>query len=113
MPTTAPTPREQRADLQRQIDQLDLERLNAIKAVFAGEAFASVVADLKALADPNDTTALHRSASADPDALLANVILPLENGPNIADALAARLDAKLNPPAEPATPAAPVPPASE
>lgn len=99
------SPAEQRTALQRQIDELDLARLNEVQAIFAREAVVEALADLRALYDTTDDTALHRSAAADPNALVANALLPLDQVPIIAQQLAERLDAKLNPAPAPETPA--------
>lgn len=120
MPTKKPTtPAEQRRALQqklddaanpiqRQIDELDLTRLDTMLSVLQGPEVQAALAVLQTLADPDDNNALARSAGADVNALLANVIQPLVIGPEIAQAFRDRLDARLNPPAEPAAEDAPV-----
>lgn len=99
------TPAEQRTGLQRQIDELDLARLREVVAIFGRPEVVQATADLKALYDDTDTSAMHRSAAADPNALVANALLPLENVPLIAGQLADQLDSRLNPPPAPETPA--------
>lgn len=109
MPTKTPPTR---ADLQKQINQLDLDRLLEVRAIFARPEVAQMKADLEALRDPTDTTALHRSAVADPDALIANALVPLENTPGMLDALIGSLEQQINPtPAEPEASPPPRPPA--
>lgn len=109
MATKTKTPAEQRAALIRQVEELDLARVRDVLAIFQRDEVQQAIADLKALADPSDTTATQRSAFADANALVANMLLPLEGGLEVATRLEQQLDARLNPPAPPPTPAAPVP----
>lgn len=111
----AKTPAEQRAALIRQVDELDLNRVKELRAIFDRPAVAEAIADIQALADPTDEQAVTRPATADASALIAAVLQPLTQGPLVADQLAGRLDARLNPAPVPPTPsvdpgpAAPVP----
>jgi len=92
---------EQRAVLQRQLDELDLTRAKAVRDIIARPAIQEALADLQGLKDPNDTTATHRSSASDLSALIANAIVPFENVPVIVEQHIQRLEARLAPP-EPA-----------
>ena len=109
------TPLEQRRDLQAQIDalakgqaQIDMDTVEAVRAIFQRDEIQQALVDLKALADPEDTTAGQRFPTEDVNALVANLALPIERALELCDANSARLNAVLNPPAPP--PALPTPP---
>ena len=93
--TDTTTPAEQRASLQRQIDELDLSTYQAIKAAFDATGAQNLKANLAALFDDSDTTARQRSATSDPNALLSNALSALENVPSIAQSKIDQLNAKL------------------
>lgn len=77
--TETSTPAEQRAALQRQIDELDLSTYQAIKAAFDAVGAQNLKTNLAALCDDSDITARQRSATSDPAALLSNALSALEN----------------------------------
>lgn len=93
--TETSTPAEQRAALQRQIDELDLSTYRAIKAAFDATGAQNLKTNLAALFDAGDTTARQRSATSDPNALLSNALSALENVPSIAQTKIDQLNAKL------------------
>lgn len=94
------TASEQRAHLQHQLDQLDFERLATIRNVFAGDAFVSVVEELKSLVDLTDFAVLSPSVLAEPDIQLARVLVGRESLPNLVGGLAALPDPVPLPPEE-------------
>lgn len=93
--TETSTPAEQRAALQRQIDELDLSTYQAIKAAFDAVGAQNLKGNLAALFDASDATARQRSATSDPNALLSNALSALENVPSIAQSKIDQLTAKL------------------
>lgn len=102
----AKTPYEQRIALQNQIDQIDLTTLKAVLAALQSPEAVAFRAQLEALFDPNDATAMQRSSGADANALLANLLVPFQQGPDIAQGLIDQLSERLEPaPVAPEAPA--------
>lgn len=88
---------EKRADFQRSIDQLDLDTLNEVVAIFESDESKAMLARLEALYDNTDKASLQRPATSDPNALLANALQPWWNAPVIAAQMAKALNRKMNP----------------
>jgi hypothetical protein len=109
MADTQPTLAETRQALQKQLNELDLDRAKKVKAIFERSAMKTATADLKALFDDSDRTALHRSTMSDVNALIGNLILPLEQAMPQIEQHIQKLEAALAPPQEPQAPI-PAPP---
>lgn len=101
---TTQTTAEKRASLQRQIDELDLKRVQDLIAVFQSEGFTAALTAIESLSDPADIGALQRSVTADASSLIASTLVPFRSTPELAEQMAAQLTRKLNPPAPPVSP---------
>lgn len=111
MATKTPTVIERRLAQQKALDEIDLERANAVVEIFEREAVKQALADLQVLNDETDTTTLQRPSSGDVSALVANLLVPFTQGPLAARQIAQTLEAKINPPQLPQpTPQTPAPP---
>ena len=105
------TATEKKREHQREIDQLDLDSVNALIAIFERPEVQQALADIQALGDPDDIGAVHRSPGADFNALAANAALPFTNVPAIGALMRTSLEQKLGlTPTADQVPQAPLPP---
>jgi len=102
--TKAKTQAEKRNDLLRQVDELDAARVEAVREIFQRPELQQALVDLQALADPTDQTAFQRVPTADVNAMVVGLSLPMQEAMKLADFHAAVINQRLNPP-QPQTPA--------
>lgn len=91
-------------EAQKAVDAVDLNRAVAVAAIFERAAFKKIVEELRELADPADGTATQRSASSDVSAMVANLLVPFDNGLILAKQHVEALTNKLVPPPPPPPP---------
>lgn len=89
-----------RADLAKQIDQIDLARTQAVLDIFARPEMVKAKAELEAIFDEAEVTpALGTGASATSvNALVRTALSPFNNVPEVGVRLLASIEQRLNPP---------------
>jgi hypothetical protein len=89
-----------RAELIRQVDEIDAGRVAKIIEILDRPEVKQAAEDLKALIDPSevDKPLMAGSAAASVNSLLKSALMPLETVPSIASKMASDIDARLNPP---------------
>lgn len=100
MATTKPITR---ADLMRQVDEIDAGRVAKIIEILSRPELLAAQEELKSLIDASeaDKPLVAGSAAASVNALLKSALVPFNTVPGIAQRMAFDIDARLNPPPAP------------
>lgn len=96
-----------RADAVRIIDEADAERLASLMKILARPEVQQAQADIEALLDPSEDGQPHEARSV--NGLIRNAVVPFQNVPHLAEAMARTIDQRLNPPEAPQGRLAPAP----